>query len=170
MYLGYRANAPRGLLTLLQIGLGLLRIRAAVPPGLLAHEFFLAGPFHVAFRQYWKDFASLKNFTVAKQHAAWWATLGKDTKGGGFWHEMYARGGGMEAMYINMPPLGLSLFAPPLDPVGQNMTSAGRLGRAERVQTVPRPRRRLRLRPTSLRVTVRRGTDVVPSGASTGPP
>ncbi len=128
VYLGYRASAPRGLITLMQIGLGLRRIQAAYPPGLLLHEFFLLGPFHVGFRQYWTDFESLRAFTVAPQHAAWWAILGKDPKGGGFWHETYCRRGGIEAMYIDMPPLGLGRFAPPLEPVGPYMTSAQRLG------------------------------------------
>lgn len=127
VYLGFRASAPRGFLTLWQIGLGLRKIQAHYPPGLLLHEYFLLGPNHVGFRQYWTDFQSLQEFTVAPQHAAWWAIMGKDTKGGGIWHETYCRRGGIEAVYINMPPLGLSRFAPELDPVGRAMTSAQRL-------------------------------------------
>jgi hypothetical protein len=129
IYLGYRASAPRGLLSLLRIGLGLLKINSAHPPGLLTHEFFMLGLFHVGFRQYWKDLKSLQDFTRAPQHAAWWASFGKDTKGGGFWHETYCRSGGIEAIYINMPEIGLARFAPPLDPVGSSMTTAQRLGR-----------------------------------------
>jgi hypothetical protein len=129
IYLGYRANAPRGLLSLMRIGLGLRRIQAAFPKGLLAHEFFLLGPLHVGFRQYWTDLKSLQEFTRAPRHAAWWASFGKDAKGGGFWHETYCRTGGIEAMYIDMPKIGLGRFAPVLDPVGPAMTSAQRLGR-----------------------------------------
>jgi hypothetical protein len=114
VYLGYRANAPRGLLTIM-----------------LLQEFFLLGPFHVGFRQYWTDFAHLKTFTVTGQHATWWASMGKDTKGGGFWHETYCKSGGIEALYIDMPPLGLGRFAPELDPVGPFMTSAQRLARPD---------------------------------------
>ncbi len=127
IYLGFRANAPRGLISLMRIGLGLRRIQAKHPPGLLAHEFFLLGPFHVGFRQYWTDLESLQAFTHAPQHAAWWASFGRDAKGGGFWHETYCRRGGMEAMYIAMPQIGFARFAPPLEPVGPFMTSAQRL-------------------------------------------
>jgi hypothetical protein len=127
VYLGYRASAPRGLLSLLRIGLGLKRLQATVPVGLLAHEFFFLGPFHVCFRQYWTDLASLHAFTHAPLHADWWASFGKDTQGGGFWHETYCRAGGMEAIYINMPPLGLGRIAPLVDPL--KSTTASRLGR-----------------------------------------
>jgi hypothetical protein len=139
IYLGYRASAPRGVLTLLQIGLGLIALRKNVPPGLLAHEFFLLGPFHVGFRQYWRDLESLRAFTRAPRHAAWWAKLGKDTKGGGFWHETYCKKGGMEAIYIDMPRIGFALFAPPLDPVGPHVSTARRLGRADVVDGDPPP-------------------------------
>ncbi len=131
IYLGYRASAPRGVATLLGIGLGLIALRKHVPPGLLAHEFFLLGPFHVGFRQYWRDLESLHAFTRAPRHAAWWAKLGKDTKGGGFWHETYCRTGGMEAIYIDMPRIGFARFAPPLDPVGPHLSTARRLGRLD---------------------------------------
>lgn len=127
IYLGYRASTPRGLLSLLRIGLGLKKIQAAEPTGLLAHEFFLLGPFHVCFRQYWSDLKSLHQFTHAGQHAEWWASFGKDTQGGGFWHETYCRSGGMEALYINMPVIGLGRFAPAVDPL--QSTTAQRLGR-----------------------------------------
>ena len=130
IYLGFRASTPRGVLSLMRIGLGLRRIQKTFPPGLLAHEFFLLGPLHVGFRQYWTDLASLQAFTTAPQHAAWWAGFGRDAQGGGFWHETYCRRGGMEAMYIGMPPIGLARFAPALDPVGPFMTSAQRLGPA----------------------------------------
>jgi hypothetical protein len=127
IYLGYRASAPRGLLSLLRIGRGLLGIQRANPAGLLAHEFMLLGPFHVGFRQYWTDLKSLQEFTHAPQHAAWWASFGKDTKGGGFWHETYCRSGGIEAIYIDMPHIGLGRFAPSVDPLAS--TTATRLGR-----------------------------------------
>ena len=128
IYLGYRAAGARGLVSLAKIGLGLRRLRRAFPPGLLAHESFMLGPFHVGFRQYWTDLSSLQTFTRAPQHAAWWAAFGRDAEGGGFWHETYCRRGGIEAMYIDMPRIGLGRFAPPLDPVGPFMTSAQRLG------------------------------------------
>ena len=127
VYLGYRARSPRGLLSLLRIGLGLRRIQAALPRGLLAHEFFLLGPFHVCFRQYWADLDCLHEFTHARLHADWWKSFGRDTGGGGFWHETYCKSGGMEAIYINMPPLGLGRIAPRVDP--RDSTTATRLGR-----------------------------------------
>ena len=128
IYLGFKASTPRGLLSLMRIGLGLRRIQKTFPPGLLGHEFFLLGPFHVGFRQYWTDLKSLQTFTTAPRHAAWWAAFGRDAQGGGFWHETYCRRGGIEAMYVGMEPIGLGRFAPPLDPVGPFMTSAQRLG------------------------------------------
>jgi hypothetical protein len=131
VYLGYRASAPRGVLTLLEIGVRLLKIRATPPPGLLLHEFFLLGPFHVGFRQYWTNLESLYAFTVTGQHAEWWRTLGKDTRGGGFWHETYCKTGGIEAIYIDVPPMGLGRFAPERDPVGPYLSSGQRLGREE---------------------------------------
>jgi hypothetical protein len=127
VYLGYRASTPRGLLSLLRIGIGLKRIQATFPRGLLAHEFFMLGPFHVGFRQYWTDLGALHEFTHKGIHAAWWASFGKDTAGGGFWHEAYCRSGGMEALYISMPQIGFGRFAPLLDPL--NSTTATRLGR-----------------------------------------
>jgi hypothetical protein len=40
-------------------------------PGLLKHEFFMLGPFHVGFQQYWMDLKSLQDFTHSQQHAGW---------------------------------------------------------------------------------------------------
>ncbi len=132
IYLGYRASAPRGIVSLIEIGRGLLAIKAAEPPGLLLQEFFLLGPLHVGFRQYWTDLKSLQTFTTTGKHAAWWASFGKDAKGGGFWHETYCNTGGIEAIYIDVPPMGLGRFAPERDPIGPFMTSQQRLD-ADRV-------------------------------------
>jgi hypothetical protein len=48
--------------------------------------------------------------------------------GVGFWHETYRKGGGVEAVYVDMPePLGLSAFAEARDPVGPFLTARERL-------------------------------------------
>ena len=112
VYLGYRAASLRGLRSLLRIGSGLRTLARNTPDGLLLHEGMMFGLIHVGFRQYWRDLDSLEAFTRAMQHAAWWREFGRDTGGGGFWHESYRLRGGMEGIYLNMPPIGFSRFAP----------------------------------------------------------
>ncbi len=77
--------------------------------------------------RYWRDFATLERFTKAAPHRGWWAEFLKDNAGTGFWHETYAARGGMEAIYIGMPPTGLASFAPERQPQGPFMTARGRL-------------------------------------------
>ncbi len=110
-----RVNRLSGLPTLLRLG---PQIRASVnaqPDGLLAHEdlFFSIVPPHVAFRQYWRDLDALMAFTHAQMHDGWWKAFLRDPGGTGFWHETYARRGGMEAIYDDMPSaIGFGRFAP----------------------------------------------------------
>ena len=53
----------------------------------------------------------------------------RDSHGTGFWHELYSVRGGIEAVYDDMPPLGLGTFAPRLPARGRMFGSRGRLGR-----------------------------------------
>ncbi|HWK46164.1 MAG TPA: DUF4188 domain-containing protein [Stellaceae bacterium] len=133
IYLGYRARNLRGIGGLLRIGRGLRAIKRHPPEGLLAHENLLFGPLHPGFRQYWRDLESLEAFTRDTLHAGWWRDFGKDT-GGGFWHETYRIGGGMEAIYLGMPVIGFGRFAPSQVPEGSFRTARQRLtATAERV-------------------------------------
>ncbi len=112
VYLGYRADSLRGVRALLRIGRGLRSVTTHPPAGLLSHETLWFGLLHPGFRQYWRDFERLERFTRAPQHAAWWREFGRDTGGGGIWHETYRLRGRMEAIYSGVPPIGLARFAP----------------------------------------------------------
>lgn len=130
IYLGMRASSVRGLRTLIGFG---PKIRAAVaesPDGLLLHEnmVFSLFPPHAGMRQYWRDFDALERWARESPHAAWWRDFLKDPKGAGFWHETYFRGGQVESVYIDMPPLGLSKFAPVVPARGSMFSARRRLG------------------------------------------
>ncbi len=114
IYLGMRARTPRGLLTLLRFGPRIRRSAAAQPEGLLHHENLTWGlsPPHLGMRQYWRDFNALERWARSKPRADWWRALLADAAGVGFWHETYFAGGGMESVYLDMPPTGLTSFAP----------------------------------------------------------
>ena len=114
IYLGMRARTPRGLLTLLRFGPRIRRSAAAQPEGLLRHELLLWGLFppHLGMRQYWRDFDALERWARSQPHANWWRALLADTAGTGFWHETYHARGGMESVYLDMPPTGFTSFAP----------------------------------------------------------
>lgn len=127
VYLGYRVSSWRSLKALFGIGRGLRDIQTKRPDGLLAQENLLYGWNHIGMRQYWRDLESLETFTRSGVHAEWWRAFGRDPAGAGFWHEAYRRAGGMEAIYLNMPPIGLASFAASRPPIGPFMTSRERL-------------------------------------------
>ncbi len=127
VYLGYRATSVAGLRSLLRIGRGLSALRADPPDGLLAHESMLFGVLHPGFRQYWRDFDSLEAFTQAARHKGWWRDFARSPSAGGIWHETYRIGGGMEAIYSGMPPIGFGSFAPARAPDGPFMTARQRV-------------------------------------------
>jgi hypothetical protein len=130
VYLGMRVSQFRGVATLLGFGPKLSAIGRDKPDGLLAHETMLFSLRHVGFRQYWRDLESLEAFTRSEPHRAWWRDFSRDTAGTGFWHETYRLQGGMEAIYLNMPKIGLAAFAPERRPVGPFMSARGRLAPA----------------------------------------
>jgi hypothetical protein len=84
--------------------------------------------------QYWRSFEQLEAFAKDKDDPhldAWrnyWRRVGKDTRTG-IWHETYlVRGGEYEAIYGNMPRVGLAKVGELL-PVGStNDTAARRIG------------------------------------------
>ena len=127
LYLGYRAHGLRGVGSLLRIGRGLRQIERNKPDGLLLHEGLLFGWLHPGFRQYWRDLESLEAFTRAATHAAWWREFGAGNQGGGIWHETYRLRGGMEAIYLDMPPTGFARFAPAKAPTGPFLSARQRV-------------------------------------------
>jgi hypothetical protein len=133
IYLGMRANSARGLKTLASFGPRIKRSVDANPPGLLLHEnlFFTFFPPHAGMRQYWQDFDSLERWARTGVHAQWWKGFLEDRGGTGFWHETYFRGGQIESVYIDMPPVGLSKFAPPEEARGSMFSARRRLDLAE---------------------------------------
>jgi hypothetical protein len=114
IYLGMRANSLGGVKTLIRFG---PRIQHAVehkPDGLLLHEnlIFSLFPLHLGMRQYWRDFESLEAWARSLPHQDWWHNFLRDPGGTGFWHETYFMGGGMEAIYDDLPePVGFLHFA-----------------------------------------------------------
>jgi fumigallin biosynthesis monooxygenase-like protein len=58
---------------------------------------------HVGIRQYWRDLASLLSWARSEPHRRWWRDFLRDSGGTGFWHETYLIGGGMEAVYDDIP-------------------------------------------------------------------
>jgi hypothetical protein len=98
-----------------------------MPEGLLLDETLIYGWNHIGMRQYWRDLDSLERFTRSEPHRAWWRDFSKGGVGAGFWHETYRRQGGIEAIYIDMPPVGLGRFAPERAPVGAFLSARERL-------------------------------------------
>ena len=130
IYLGMRVRSPRGLLHFLKLGREISASVDAEPDGLLLHENFAFSPLHGGMRQYWRDFAALEAWTRTLPHQAWWRDFLRDSRGTGFWHELYSVRGGMEAVYDDMPaPLGFGKFAPRQPARGRMFGARGRLAR-----------------------------------------
>ena len=130
VYLGLRINRFAGLKRLLRLGPEISASVAAAPSGLLLHENLTYGlfPLHIGMRQYWRDFDSLLAFTRSEPHRNWWRDFIKDAGGTGFWHETYARRGGMEAIYDDVPErIGLAGFAPVVPATGPRATAGERI-------------------------------------------
>jgi hypothetical protein len=129
IYLGMQVNALTGVKTLLGFGPKISAAVNARPDGLLLHESFLFSPRHVGMRQYWRDYESLEAWSRSDPHRQWWQKFIRDTGGTGFWHEMYLRRGGVEAVYVGMPsPVGLGRFAPVVPARGPMFTARKRAG------------------------------------------
>jgi hypothetical protein len=139
IYLGMRVNSMRGIKTLLSFGPKIAKAVAEEPDGLLLHEnvLFSLFPPHGGMRQYWRDFDSLEKWARSGAHAQWWKSFLADRGGTGFWHETYFRGGQIESVYIDMPPSGLSRFAPVETARGSMFSARRRLGLAESAGVEP---------------------------------
>jgi hypothetical protein len=131
IYLGMRVRSPRGVVKFLKLGRGIQQSVDAAPDGLLLHENLLFfSPIHAGMRQYWRDYETLEAWTRTLPHQAWWRDFLRDSHGTGFWHELYAIRGGMEAVYDDMPkPLGFGTFAPRQPARGRMFGARGRLAR-----------------------------------------
>jgi hypothetical protein len=129
IYLGMRVQSPRGLRTLMRYGPRIRNSAAARPDGLLRHETLVWGMFppHFGMRQYWRDFDALERWARSAPHAEWWKALLSDMGGTGFWHESYHAGGGMESVYLDMPPIGFASFAPAADARGSLFSARRRM-------------------------------------------
>jgi hypothetical protein len=129
IYLGMRVEEPRGYATLERLG---PQIQASVeeePDGLLLHEqiSFSDEPLHVGMRQYWRDPEALEAWSLTLPHKAWWSEYLRDRGGTSFWHEVYYRRGGIEAMFVDTgTSIGLSSIAPAVPAEGPLLSSRGR--------------------------------------------
>lgn len=133
IYLGMRVNSLRGLPTLISFGPKIRKSVAAAPDGLLLHEnlLFSLFPPHAGMRQYWRDFDALERWARSMPHQQWWQQFLRDRGGTGFWHETYFRGGQVESVYIDMPAMGLTKFAPTRPARGSMFSARRRLGMAD---------------------------------------
>ena len=139
VYLGMRVRKPKGLLRLLGLGPQIQKSWKAKPDGLLLHEDLIWSliPPHAGMRQYWRDYDSLERWTRSEPHKLWWRQFMRDTGGTGFWHEAYFMGGGAEAIYADMKPIGYGQFAP-LEPArGAMFSSRRRAGRTDPLTSEP---------------------------------
>jgi hypothetical protein len=141
VYLGMRVNALTGLKTLTGFGPKIARSVAQQPDGLLLHENLVYSlfPLHVGMRQYWRDFDALERWARSEPHREWWKQFLRDSGGTGFWHETYCMGGGIEAVYDNIPqPIGLLRFAS-VRPAKGGMFSARERMRLAGTAALPQP-------------------------------
>jgi hypothetical protein len=139
VYLGMRVRRWRGLATMLGLGRRVRQAWKQDPDGLLLHEDFIWSltPPHLGMREYWRDLDSLERWTRSEPHRQWWQQFLKDTGGTGFWHEAYLMAGGMEAIYDDMPGLGMARFAPVRPARGVRFSSRQRAGRDEKPAPIP---------------------------------
>lgn len=139
VYLGMRVRRPRGLARLLGLGPQIRQSWKEEPDGLLLHEDLLWSllPPHLGMRQYWRDLESLERWTRSEPHRRWWQQFLRDAGGTGFWHETYLMGGGMEAIYDDMPGIGMARFAPTRPARGAQFSSRKRAGRTDEAVALP---------------------------------
>ncbi|MDT5331988.1 MAG: hypothetical protein QOF31_3285 [Mycobacterium sp.] len=133
IYLGMRVRRPRGVLRLLGLGPKIQKSWKERPDGLLLHEDLIWSliPPHLGMRQYWRDLDSLERWSRSEPHKLWWQQFLRDAGGTGFWHETYLMGGGIEAIYDDMNPIGMARFAPMRPARGAMFSSRRRAGRGE---------------------------------------
>jgi hypothetical protein len=101
--------------------------------GLLLSERFRIEQRHFGVIQYWRGFDELEAWTHRPPHSEWWreAVERIRTRGDfGIYHEAYlVPRDGVESIFLNCQPTGLSAFGVIGDPVGADTNSRGRLRR-----------------------------------------
>jgi hypothetical protein len=114
IYLGMKAHNWAGIRTMARFLPQVGKAMREQPDGLLLQNSWLYSPRHIGVRQYWRDFASLEAWARRGPHSQWWRDFLRDPGGAGFYHELYARDGSMEGMYVemNVSPVGFMRFAP----------------------------------------------------------
>jgi hypothetical protein len=102
--------------------------------GLLAYRLAFAGPRSPLVVQYWRSFDDLERFARDRDapHLTAWhdfnRLVGYDDGDAGIWHETFrVRAGDYEAIYGNMPRLGLAA-AGTHEPLASNSRARQRLG------------------------------------------
>ena len=78
---------------------------------------------------------ALERWARHDPHAVWWRGL--HMAGTGFWHETYHARGGMESVYLDMPPTGFSAFAPAADAKGSLFSARRRMRMAGDTEGAP---------------------------------
>lgn len=112
---------------------------------------FLGGQTYITWRgvmlvQYWRSFEDLERFARSKEepHLSAWQRFNKavGTDGSvGIWHETYMIAPGhYEAVYGNMPVVGLAAATKHIPAVGAKETARRRLVRGDNEPAVPAPR------------------------------
>jgi hypothetical protein len=105
--------------------------------GLLGYRQLLANPFSPMVIQYWRSFEHLERFARAKDntHFPAWVKFNKSVGSNGdvgIWHETYlVKAGQYEAVYNNMPALGLGKASKLVPASGRRESAPGRLGLAD---------------------------------------
>ncbi|MBP7146635.1 MAG: DUF4188 domain-containing protein [Acidobacteria bacterium] len=109
----------------------LRELRQDPASGLISYERWRGNPSLIV--QYWRSFEQLEKWARARggSHRAVWTDYGRSIGHGGgvgVWHETYVvEPGSWEAVYNNMPPIGLGRIVPPVPATGRRATASGRL-------------------------------------------
>jgi fumigallin biosynthesis monooxygenase-like protein len=135
--IGMRVNRPWKLREWLPVFVAMPRMLRELEQhpeaGLLAYRQLFASPISPVLVQYWRSFEHLERFARDPQFAhlpAWRAfrALTGDDGDVGIWHETYlVRAGEYEAIYGNMPRVGLAT-AGEHGPIGSSSRAGARLG------------------------------------------
>ena len=126
IYLGMKVKSLRGLRYLMKVRRNIQGEMKTEPEGLLHSEwvYFSFLPPHFGIRQYWRDFDALETWARSSPHMGWWDDFVRNPKGTGFWHEAYAMGGGIDAVYDYVDePIGL-MECGPVVPAGGTLYSS----------------------------------------------
>jgi hypothetical protein len=105
--------------------------------GFLGAQQYIASPRRPMVVQYWRSFEDLERYARSRDAEHWpaWVAFNKRTGSNGdvgIWHETYlVPAGSYEAIYNNMPPVGLGKFTKLVPASGRKATAAGRAGLRE---------------------------------------